>query len=441
LPGPVVAIVGRPNVGKSTLFNRIVGKRAAIVESKPGVTRDSLYMDADWAGYRFTVVDTGGLEFGDLDELKARVRRQAEVAIEEAQVILFMVDARAGLTPLDEEVAQILRRTKKPVILVANKAEKPAEPRLFEFYKLGLGEPFSVSAAQGLNTGDLLDKVIELLSVKKQEDCDTDTIKIAVVGRPNVGKSTLVNAVLNKERVIVSDMPGTTRDAVDTFFERDGKPYVIIDTAGIRRRGKIKAEIERYSIVRALRAVDRCDVALIMLDAVEGVTMQDKRIAGYVHEGGKGNILVVNKWDLLEKDERAAHKYSEIIRRELNFLQYTPIIYTSAVKGKRIIKVLETVDNVFEQYSKRIGTGNLNDFIREVVLYNPPPAEKGKRLKIFYAVQSDIRPPTFLLFVNNTKLMHFSYERYLENKLREAFGFQGTPIRLVLRKRDKAGGL
>jgi len=438
LPGPVVAIVGRPNVGKSTLFNRIVGRKAAIVESKPGVTRDSLYMEADWAGYRFTVVDTGGLEFGDIDELKAKVRRQAEISIEEAQVILFVVDARAGLTSMDEEVAEIMRRTKKPVILVANKVEKPAETRFYEFYKLGLGEPIPVSAAEGLNTGDLLDRVVELLPAGAEKDYDIDTVKIAVLGRPNVGKSTFVNAVLNKERVIVSDIPGTTRDAVDTFFKKDGKSYVIIDTAGIRRRGKIKVATEKYSVSRALRAADRCDVAIIILDAVEGITMQDKRIAGYVQESGKGIIIVVNKWDLLKKDEKTMQNYNEVIRQELTFLRYAPIVYTSAIKGQRVRKVLKKVDCIFEQYTKRIGTGNLNEFIREVVLYNPPPAEKGKRLRIYYAVQNSIKPPTFVLFVNNPKYMHFSYERYLENKLRETFGFKGTPIRFLLRKRDRA---
>lgn len=436
MPKPVVAIIGRPNVGKSTLFNRIVGSRVAIVESEPGVTRDRLYRNAEWAGRSFTLVDTGGLDFQESDQIVQEVRHQVELAIQEADAVLFLVDARAGLNPYDEEVADIIRRAKKPALLVANKVEKyESLTHIYDFYRLGLGDPVPVSAAEGLNTGDLLDRLVDLLPPEVEDIYSPDVVKIAVVGRTNVGKSSLVNFILGEERVIVSNIPGTTRDAIDTLFEREGRHYVIIDTAGIRRKSKIERKTERYSVIRTLRAVDRSDVVLIVLDAVEGVTEQDKRIAGYACEAGKALVIVVNKWDLVEKDERTINRYTERIRQELAFIKYAPVVFTSALTGKRVSKVLELVDFVAEQHSTRISTSYLNALIREAALQNPPPADKGRRLKILYATQSGVKPPRFILFVNNPELMHFSYLRYLENQLRQAYGFEGTPIRFILRKK------
>lgn len=438
MPKPVVAIVGRPNVGKSTLFNRIVGGRVAIVEGEPGVTRDRLYQDAEWTGRSFALVDTGGLDFQESGEIIQGVRRQVELAIREADVVLFVVDARAGLNPDDEEVASIIRRAERPAVLVANKVESFDHPdQIYDFYRLGLGNPIPVSAAQGLNTGDLLDRLVELLPPEEEDDYAADIIKIAVIGRPNVGKSSLVNSILGEERVIVSNIPGTTRDAIDTPFERDGKHYVIIDTAGMRRRSRIDRPTEKYSVIRSLRAVDRSDVVLMVLDAVEGVTDQDKRIAGYAHEAGKASVLVVNKWDLVEKDDRTMNRYTEKIRQELGFMQYAPLIFTSAITGRRVPKVLELVDFVAEQHSTRIGTADLNTLVREATMQTPPPADKARRLKILYATQGGVKPPKFIMFVNDPELMHFSYLRYLENQIRSAYGFEGTPIRFALRKRTK----
>lgn len=435
---PIVAILGRPNVGKSTLFNRIVGGRVAIVEDTPGVTRDRLYMDAEWSGRHFTLVDTGGLDFQENGELLEHVRSQVELAIREADALLFVVDARAGLNPDDLEVASIIRRANKPVILAANKVERYDEPeKIYDFFQLGLGEPIPVSAAEGLNIGDMLDRLLELLPAEQQVDEDPDIIKIAVIGRPNVGKSSLVNYLLGEERVIVSSIPGTTRDAIDTTFERDGKNYMLIDTAGIRRKSKVEQATERYSVIRALRAVERCDVVLILIDALEGVTEQDKRIAGYAHEAGKGSIVLVNKWDLVEKDDRTMNRYTEQVRRELAFMPYAPLLFTSALTGKRVSKVLELVDFVAEKQATRISTANLNNLIREAVQQNPPPTDKTRRLKILYATQSGVKPPRFVLFVNDPELMHFSYKRYLENQLRSAYGFEGTPLRFTLRRRAK----
>ncbi len=439
MPKPVVAIVGRPNVGKSTLFNRIAGGRVAIVEKEPGVTRDRLYQDAEWSGVPFTLVDTGGLDFREDDGIVAGMRQQAEAAIREADLLLFVVDARTGLTPVDLEIAGVLRRAKKPVVLVANKVEKyDATPQTYDFFRLGLGEPVPVSAAEGLNTGDLLDLVLRLLPPEGEAgEYSDDTVKIAVVGRPNVGKSSLVNHILDEERTIVSNIPGTTRDAVDSFFEREGRRYMIIDTAGIRRKSRIVQQIEKYGVMRSLKAIERSDVAVLLLDAVEGVVEQDKRIAGYINDSGKAIILVVNKWDLVEKDERTMARYLSVISREMAFVQYAPVVFTSALTGQRVAKVLEKVDFVFEQYTKRITTGNLNDLFLEAVAQNPPPSYKTRRLKIYYATQSGVKPPAFILFVNDTGLMHFSYARYLENQLRQAYGFEGTPIRLILRERTK----
>lgn len=436
MPKPVVAIVGRPNVGKSTLFNRIVGGRVAIVESVPGVTRDRLYQDAEWSGRSFTLVDTGGLDFQESGEIIEGVRHQVELAIREADAILFVVDARAGLNPDDEEVASIIRRAERPSMLVANKVENFDHPnQIYDFFRLGLGDPLPVSAAEGLNTGDLLDRLVEMLPVEEAEDDGTDTIKLAVIGRPNVGKSSLVNALLGEERVIVSNIPGTTRDAIDTPFERDGKHYVIIDTAGMRRRSKIDQSTEKYSVIRSLRAVDRSDVVLMVLDAVDGVTEQDKRIAGYAHDGGRASVLVVNKWDLIEKDDRTINRFTEKIRQELGFMKYAPLIFTSAITGKRVPKVLELVDFVAEQHSTRIATSDLNTMVRDATLQTPPPSDKGRRLKILYSTQGGVKPPKFILFVNDPELMHFSYLRYLENQIRSAYGFEGTPLRFAIRKR------
>ena len=437
MPKPIVAIVGRPNVGKSSLFNRIVGARIAIVEDMPGVTRDRLYQDAEWQGHEFTLVDTGGLDFAE-DVITAQIRKQAELAIKEADAILFLVDAREGLTSIDEEVAGVLRRTDKPVLLVANKVEQFDQSKIsyFDFYQLGLGDPIPVSAAEGLNTGDLLDQLVTLLPRPDEDPYPPDTVRIAVIGRPNVGKSSLVNAILGEERVIVSNIPGTTRDAIDTPFERGGKSYVIIDTAGMRRRKKIDLPTERYSVVRALRAVDRCDVTLMLIDATEGVAEQDKKIVGYAHEKGKAIILVANKWDLIEKDDKTMNQFERRFRDELPFLSYSPILYISALTRQRLPKVLEMVDFVVEQASKRVATADLNNLIREATQATPPPADKHRRLKIFYATQGGVKPPTFILFVNDPELMHFSYQRYLENQVRSTYGFEGTPLRFFLRRRE-----
>lgn len=433
---PIVAIVGRPNVGKSTLFNRIVGGRVAIVEGVPGVTRDRLYQDAEWNNRWFTLVDTGGLDYKEEGEIVSHIRKQAELAIAEADLVLFVVDARAGLNATDEDVAKVLRRSEKPVILVANKVEHfDKAHELYDFYRLGLGEPLPVSAAEGLNTGDLLDRVVEELPPVGNEETDDDVIKIAVIGRPNVGKSSLVNALLGEERVIVSNIPGTTRDAIDSYITRGDKKYSIIDTAGIRRRSKIGLSTERYSVIRSLRAVDRCDIVLMLIDAVEQLTEQDKRIAGYAHEKGRGSILVVNKWDLVKKDDRTANRYTENLRDGLAFMQYAPVMFVSALTHQRVHRVLDVVDYVSEQQNMRIATNDLNQLLSDAILHNATPQDKGRQLKIFYATQASVKPPTFILFVNDPDLMHFSYLRYLENQLRSAYGFEGTPIKLVMRKR------
>ncbi|NLJ76613.1 MAG: ribosome biogenesis GTPase Der [Peptococcaceae bacterium] len=435
---PVVAIVGRPNVGKSTLFNRIVGGRVAIVESRPGVTRDRLYQDAEWAGRSFVLVDTGGLDFQESGTIIDGIHRQVEQAITESDVILFVVDARAGLNPNDAEIATVIRRSGKPAIIVANKVENfDYKTDAFDFYRLGLGDPIPISAAEGLNTGDLLDRLVALLPDNNDVEYPPDVIRIAVIGRPNVGKSSIVNAILGEERVIVSDIPGTTRDAVDTPFQLEEKHYVIIDTAGIRRRSRIEMPTERYSVIRALRAVDKCDVVLMMLDAPLGVTEQDKRIAGYAHEAGRAVVLVVNKWDLIEKDDRTMDSYTEEIRRELGFMRYAPVIFISALTGRRVPKVLELVEFVAEQHAARVATRDLNNLFKEAIMQSPPPTDKTRRLKILYVVQGGIKPPRFIIFVNDPKLMHFSYLRYLENQVRSAYGFEGTPIRFTLRKRTR----
>jgi GTP-binding protein len=437
---PIVAIVGRPNVGKSTLFNRIAGGLVAIVENHPGVTRDRLYREVEWLEKKFILTDTGGIEFKDVSTpLSVQMRRQAELAIEEADVIIFVVDTHSALTQDDIQIARLLRSSDKPVVLAANKVENfsKAEAELFEYYVLGLGEPIPISAVHGMNTGDLMDAVIANFPQDDGEDANPDVIKIAVIGRPNVGKSSLVNTLLGEERVIVSSIPGTTRDAIDTSFEQDGKSYILIDTAGMRRKGRIEELVEQYSVVRSLRAVDRSDVVLMLLDAEEGITEQDKKIAGYAHEGGKGIILVVNKWDLIEKDDKTMNRFEKDIREELGFMQYAPTMFISAKTGQRVNKILDLVDFAAEQNATRVATATLNSLLREWTHLNPPPSHKGHRLKILYATQSGVKPPTFVLFVNDPELMHFSYRRYLENHLRKAFGFEGSPIRMVIRQRDE----
>ncbi|MGI6119252.1 MAG: ribosome biogenesis GTPase Der [Desulfosporosinus sp.] len=437
---PVVAIVGRPNVGKSTLFNRITGGLVAIVENMPGVTRDRLYRDAEWRGQKFTLIDTGGIEFKDAGTpLAAQMRQQAEIAIEEADVVVFIVDAQLPPSSDDDLIARILRRSEKPVILTANKVEnfKQIEGQLYDFFSLGLGEPIPISAVHGMNTGDLLDLVIANFPKNNEEEYDSDVIRIAVIGRPNVGKSSLVNTMLGKNRVIVSNIPGTTRDAIDTPFEQDGKHYVLIDTAGMRRRGRIDKLTEQYSVVRSLRAVDRSDVILMLIDAIDGVTEQDKKIAGYVHKAGKAIILVVNKWDLIEKNEKTINKFEKSIREELSFMQYAPTMFVSALTGQRVSKIMDLVDFVAEQNSARVTTSILNTLLREWLHLNPPPTDKGRQLKVRYLTQVGVKPPTFVCFVNDSKLMHFSYKRYLENQMRKHFGFEGTPIRIVVRQKDE----
>ncbi len=437
---PIVAIVGRPNVGKSTLFNIFANSRISIVEDTPGVTRDRLYAVAEWLDNEFMMVDTGGIEIMNADAIAVSIRQQAQIAIREADVILFVCDARAGITTEDEEVARLLRQSKKPIVLAINKADSPKqEMNIFEFYNLGIGEPIPVSASNHLGLGDLLDAVVEKFPDANAagEMEDDDEIKVALIGRPNVGKSSIFNALVGEERSIVSDVAGTTRDAIDTPVVRNGQRYLFIDTAGMRRKAKVDEPIEKYSVMRSLRAVDRSDVVLMVFDAVEGVTEQDKRIVGYAHEAGKGVILVVNKWDLYDKDNTSTLRYTETLRKELVFLQYAPVVFVSAMTKQRIHRLPEVISYVAEQNAMRIATSVLNQVIADAVAINPTPTEKGVRLKILYVTQVKIKPPTFVIFVNAPEAMHFSYERYLENKLREAFGFEGTPIHLIIRGKNE----
>lgn len=436
---PIVAIVGRPNVGKSTLFNQIGKKRVSIVDDMPGVTRDRIYLDAEWLNHEFTMIDTGGIEFDESNHILKSMRQQAQIAMAEADVILFLVDGRAGLTNSDEEVAKILRSTKKPVILGVNKIDSPQlEMNIYEFYNLGLGDPIPLSASNSMNLGDLLDAIVAAFPQETAETKDEDEISIAVIGRPNVGKSSLVNQLLGEERVIVSDVAGTTRDAIDTHFVKDGIKFMLIDTAGMRRRGKIDEPVERYSVMRSLRAIDRADVVLLLINAFEGITEQDKKIAGYAHESGKGVVIVVNKWDIFpDKDDKSTLRFTEDLRDEIGFLQYAPVLYTSALTGQRVGRVTELVKYVAEQQSMRIKTSVLNELIRDAVSVNPPPMHRGRRLKILFMTQADIKPPKFIIFVNDPELMHFSYLRFIENRLREMYGFEGTPLRLIVRARDE----
>lgn len=433
---PIVAIVGRPNVGKSTLFNIFANSRISIVEDTPGVTRDRLYAEGDWLDNQFMMVDTGGIEIMNSDAIAVSIRQQAEIAIKEADVILFVCDARSGIVQEDSDVAKILRKSGKPIVLAVNKADSPKqELNVYEFYNLGLGEPFPISAANHLGIGDLLDAVVAKFPTNKAGlfDNDEDQIKVALIGRPNVGKSSIFNTLVGQERSIVSDVAGTTRDAIDTPVVRNGQKYLFIDTAGMRRKGKIDEPIEKYSIIRSLRAVDRSDVVLMVIDAVDGVTEQDKKIAGYAHEAGKGIVIVVNKWDIYEKDENSTLRYTENLRKELIFMQYAPIVFVSALTKQRIHRLPEVINYVAEQNAMRVATSVLNQVIADAVAVNPPPTDKGQRLKILYATQVKIKPPTFVIFVNEPEIMHFSYQRYLENKLREAFGFEGTPLTMIIR--------
>ena len=434
---PIVAIVGRPNVGKSTLFNRIAEKRVSIVDDTPGVTRDLIYADAEWTGHEFALVDTGGIDFDENDALLPAMRNQARLAMEEADVILFVVDGKVGITDVDEQIVGMLRTAKKPVVLAVNKVDSiKGIPDSYEFYGLGLGEPIAVSAVNALNLGDLLDAIVKELPENVEVADEPDTIRVAVVGRPNVGKSSLVNALLGEERLVVSNIPGTTRDAVDTYFKQDGVTFVFVDTAGMRRRGKIDAALERYSVIRSLRAIDRADVVLMLIDAAEGVSEQDKKIAGYVHESGRASVLVVNKWDLVKKDGKTSLRYTETMRQELGFMQYSPVVFLSALTKQRVTRIPEVVKYVAEQHAMRVSTSLLNQVVRDAVGINPPPSDRGRKLKIYYATQAAVKPPTIVFFVNDPELMHFSYLRFLENQLREAFGFEGTPLKLVVRPRQ-----
>ena len=435
---PLVAIVGRPNVGKSTLFNRLIGKRIAIVEDTPGVTRDRIYGDAEWLNYSFTLIDTGGIEPKNDDIIAVQMRRQAELAIETADVILFLVDGKEGMTASDSEVATMLRKSKKPIVLAVNKVDsQDLEDSMYEFYNLGLGNPITISASQGLGLGDLLDEVVKDFP-KTEESEETKRINIAVAGKPNVGKSSIVNRLLGQNRSIVSDIPGTTRDSIDTDFTANGRDYTIVDTAGIRRKRSIEDEsIERYSVIRSFAAVRRADVVLIVLDAEQGLSEQDVRLAGYAHEEGKPTVIVVNKWDLIEKDTYTMNKFKKDMQVDLAFMSYAPIIFTSALSGQRIGKILENVNEVYDQSTRRITTGTLNDILAEAVTVTEPPSDKGRRLKLYYATQASVQPPTFVIFVNDSKLLHFSYERYLENYFRKSFGLEGTPIRLLFRSRKE----
>lgn len=433
---PVVCIVGRPNVGKSTLFNRIAGRRIAITEDTPGVTRDRIYSEAEWLNRYFTLIDTGGLEPKSDEAITLGVRRQVEMAIDTADVILFVVDGLTGITPGDREIASILRKSGKDILLVCNKVDSPNTPSdVFEFYELGIGSPMVISAEQGLGIGDLLDEIIKFFPEHKDTEYDEDVTKVAIIGKPNVGKSSLINKILGEERVLVTDIPGTTRDAVDTYFTHKGEKYLFIDTAGLRRKRSIYENIERYSVVRTLSAVDRSDLCIIMIDATEGITEQDTKIAGYAHENGKGILIAVNKWDLIEKDTDTYTRFERDVRMKLSFISYAPIIFISAHTGRRIDKLFEFLKAIDNNYNLRISTGVLNDIINEAVLLNQPPSDKGVRLKIYYGTQVSVRPPKFLIFINKKRLMHFSYERYLENQIRQYFGFEGVPIRFEFREK------
>ena len=435
---PVVTIVGRPNVGKSTLFNRIAGKRISITEDTPGVTRDRIYAECEWLDNYFTLIDTGGIEPNTTDTILSQMKVQAEIAIDMADVILFMVDGKEGVTAADMEVAQLLRKSKKEIILVVNKMDKFVnDNNIFEFYNLGIGEPLAISSSEALGIGDLLDEIISKFDETMDLGDEDDSIKIAVIGKPNAGKSSIINRIIGENRVIVSDIPGTTRDAIDTKFERNGQKYTLIDTAGIRKKSKVSETVEKYSVLRAFTAVERADICILVIDADKGITDQDIRIAGYSHDNNKGMIIVINKWDLVEKDNNTFKQFQEDVRKNFAYATYAPILTVSALTGQRVNKILDEVDEIFNYRNLRVSTGVLNDIITEAVLMNQPRTVKGKRLKIYYGTQVAVNPPKFLIFVNDSSMVHFSYERYLENKIRESFDYKGTPIVIEFRSKNE----
>lgn len=437
---PIVAVIGRPNVGKSTLFNRLAGENISIVKDTPGVTRDRIYADVSWLKYDFTLIDTGGIEPDSKDLILGHMRAQAEIAIETADVIIFMVDVQTGLTDADEKVADMLRRSTKPIVLCVNKVDsfKKFQYDVYEFYNLGLGDPFPITSANAQGLGDMLDEVVKHFEdAGEASEEDEDIPKIAIVGKPNVGKSSLINKILGEERLIVSEIAGTTRDAIDTLVKYDGKEYRLIDTAGLRRKNKIKEDLERFSIVRTVASVEKADLVIMMIDATEGITEQDAKIAGIAHDRGKGVVIAVNKWDAIEKDDKSMYRFLDDIQSTLAYMTYAPIVFISAITGLRINKLFETIDMVVESQALRISTGVMNEILYDAMAMNQPPSDKGKRLKIYYMTQVAIKPPTFVLFINDKELTHFSYTRYIENQIREAFGFKGTPIRLINRERKE----
>ena len=436
---PIVAVVGRPNVGKSTLFNRLAGERISIVQDTPGVTRDRIYTDVEWLNHSFTLIDTGGMEIGSEEIIQKQILQQAEIAIETADVILFVTDVKAGVTDDDRQVANRLRRTKKPVVLAVNKVDsvKRDTMNVYEFYELAIGDPMPISAGQALGLGDMLDALVSHFPEQDDNAEDDTAIKVAIIGKPNVGKSSLINKILGEDRLIVSNIPGTTRDAIDSPMEIDGQKYVFIDTAGIRRKSKIKEDIERFSIIRAVAAVERCDVAVLLIDANEGVTDQDTKIIGIAHERGKAAIIAVNKWDSIEKDDKTMNRFLKEIETELAYMSYAPKVFLSAKTGQRVNKLLDMVRTVHENHCLRISTGVLNEVLIEATAMQQPPSDKGRQLRIYYATQVSVKPPTFVIFVNDRELMHFSYRRYLENQFREAFGFVGTPIHFIVREKSE----
>ncbi|MBP5772942.1 MAG: ribosome biogenesis GTPase Der [Eubacterium sp.] len=436
---PIVAIVGRPNVGKSTLFNALAGEMISIVKDTPGVTRDRIYANIDWTGHQFTMIDTGGIEPDSNDIILKQMREQAQIAIDTADVIIFMTDIKQGLVDADSKVADMLRRSGKPVVLVVNKVDnfQKLEADVYEFYNLGIGDPYPISSANRSGFGDMLDQVVKYFENLEDNDEDDGTPKVAIIGKPNVGKSSLINKLSGDNRAIVSDIAGTTRDAIDTKLEFEGREYIFIDTAGMRRKSKVKEDIERYSVIRAVTAVERADVVIVLIDAVEGITEQDAKIAGIAHDNGKGIIVAVNKWDAIEKNDKTVYKYKDNIKKILSFMPYAEVIFISALTGQRLNKIFEAIDVVISNASLRIETGTLNQIMAEAVALQQPPSDKGRRLKLLYITQVAVKPPTFVIFVNDRQLMHFSYTRYIENKIREAFGFTGTPLRFIIRERKE----
>ncbi|MGU8890067.1 ribosome biogenesis GTPase Der [Clostridium perfringens] len=435
---PIVAMVGRPNVGKSTLFNKLAGKRISIVQDTPGVTRDRVYAESEWLNRKFTMIDTGGIEPESSDIIVKQMRRQAQIAIEMADVIVFVVDGKEGLTAADQEVAQMLRKSKKPVVLVVNKIDRLAlEENSYEFYNLGIGDPITISASQGLGLGDMLDEVVKYFNDPSEDEEDDEYIRIAMIGKPNVGKSSLINRLLGEERVIVSNVPGTTRDSIDSYLETEDGKFILVDTAGLRRKSKVKEEIERYSVIRTYAAIEKADVAILVIDAEQGITEQDEKIIGYAHEMNKAIMVVVNKWDLIEKDDKTLSNYQKDLQQKLKFMPYAKYLFISALTGQRVHKILSTAKYCYDNYSKRVSTGLLNDVISKAVLMKEPPVVALKRLKIYYATQVDTKPPKFVFFVNDPNLLHFSYGRYLENQLRESFDFDGTGIEIEYRARKE----